>query len=296
MRKILFTIVLNLIYIFSYGQTQTQNLDMGLHQLQFPSANGGNNRIQSYGGTFPGTWLFKSRYDNIILDAGENENNTYKILFKTGNIERARFSSNGNFGVGTTDPKSPLTIGYNNGANQLAFRRLSGNETFTMNINNTNQILFKNHSGSGDYDFQTNIGGKGVTSALFIKGTKGNIGIGTTDPDSKLTVAGNIHSQEIKVSIKAGADFVFNENYNLPPLQFIEKYVKENNHLPEIASEKEMKENGLLLAEMNIKLLQKVEELTLYIIEQEKRLKKVEEKNINLKLLEERLKKIEEKN
>lgn len=129
----------------------------------------------------------------------------------------------------------------------------------------------------------------------------GNVGIGTTNPDSKLTVAGNIHSREVKVTINAGADFVFEKEYNLPTLESIEKFVKQNKHLPEIASEKEMKENGLLLGEMNIKLLQKIEELTLYTIQQQQEIyeqKDIAEKQSkeieSLKLLAERLLKIEE--
>jgi hypothetical protein len=98
----------------------------------------------------------------------------------------------------------------------------------------------------------------------------GNVGIGTINPTSKLTVAGNINSREVKVSVDAGADFVFERDYALPSLQEVEKFVTENKHLPEIASAKEMQREGINLSEMNIKLLQKIEELTLYVIEQQK--------------------------
>ncbi|KQW99229.1 tail fiber protein [Flavobacterium sp. Root420] len=111
----------------------------------------------------------------------------------------------------------------------------------------------------------------------------GNVGIGTTNPTSKLTVAGNINSREVKVTVDAGADFVFENDYNLPSLDAVDKFIKENKHLPEIASADEMKKEGINLSEMNIKLLQKIEEMTLYMIEQNKkiidlenRLKKVE--------------------
>ena len=121
----------------------------------------------------------------------------------------------------------------------------------------------------------------------------GNVGIGTTNPTSKLTVAGNINSREVKVTVDAGADFVFENNYNLPSLDSVDKYIKENKHLPEIASADEMKKDGINLSQMNIKLLQKIEELTLYSIEQNKKINKLEEQNKKLVDLENRLEKIE---
>ncbi|MEN2401779.1 tail fiber protein [Flavobacterium sp. MC2016-06] len=107
----------------------------------------------------------------------------------------------------------------------------------------------------------------------------GNVGIGTINPTSKLTVAGNINSREVKVSVDAGADFVFDNDYNLPSLESVSDYIKENKHLPEIASAKEMQKDGINLSEMNIKLLQKMEEMTLYMIQMNKNL---EEQNIQI--------------
>ena len=103
----------------------------------------------------------------------------------------------------------------------------------------------------------------------------GNVGIGTANPTSKLTVAGNINSREVKVTVDAGADFVFENNYNLLSLDAVDKFIKENKHLPEIASADEMKKEGINLSEMNIKLLQKIEELTLYTIEQQRNTEKL---------------------
>ncbi len=106
---------------------------------------------------------------------------------------------------------------------------------------------------------------------------KNKFGIGTNRPDSELTVKGSIHAEEVKVDLSVPApDYVFEPDYNLTSLEDIEKYILSNKHLPEIPSSKEMEVNGIQLGEMNMLLLKKIEELTLYIIEQEKRIKKLE--------------------
>ena len=92
-----------------------------------------------------------------------------------------------------------------------------------------------------------------------------------------LDVNGKIRSNEIVVNT-TGADFVFEKNYKLTPLNLLEQMIKEEKHLPGIASASEMQENGVGLAELNKSLLQKTEELTLYIIELNKRIELLEQK------------------
>ncbi len=117
--------------------------------------------------------------------------------------------------------------------------------------------------------------------------TVGNIGIGTTTPDSKLTVKGAIHSEEVKVDLSVPApDYVFKENYHLTPLEKVQQYIKTHGHLPNIPSAKEMETHGIELGMMNMKLLEKIEELTLYIIQQQKEMDLQNETN---KILDTRL-------
>jgi hypothetical protein len=139
----------------------------------------------------------------------------------------------------------------------------------------------------------------------------GKVGIGTTSPDEKLTVKGKIHTQEVKVDLLGACvpDYVFASDYKLKTLQEVEDYIKENSHLPEIPSAQEIEKNGLMLAEMNMGLLKKVEELTLYMIQQEKKnntqkkeiefskreIEKLKEENESFKTLFERHLKIENK-
>jgi hypothetical protein len=122
----------------------------------------------------------------------------------------------------------------------------------------------------------------------------GNVGIGTTNfgtsREYKLAVAGSIRAYEVIVET-GWADFVFEDNYKLMPLEEVEKFVKKNKHLPDIPSEKEVKAKGLGLGEMQAKLLQKIEELTLYVIEQNKKLDGLQKEVNNLKTENESLKK-----
>ncbi|WP_264536597.1 tail fiber protein [Flavobacterium sp. N1736] len=133
-------------------------------------------------------------------------------------------------------------------------------------------------------------------ASLAIKAIQnGNVGIGTAIPDEKLTVKGKIHTQEVRVDMLGPLvpDYVFTEDYKLKTLQEVEEFIKQNKHLPEIPSAQEIEKNGLMLAEMNMSLLKKMEEMTLYMIEQNKKINELEQQNKKFADLENRLAKIE---
>lgn len=98
--------------------------------------------------------------------------------------------------------------------------------------------------------------------------TNGFIGIGTTSPNHLLDVNGTIRAKEVKIESTGWADFVFKPEYRLLPLSDVKFHIKEKGHLPNIPSEMEVKEKGVDVGEMQIQLLQKIEELTLYLIDQ----------------------------
>jgi hypothetical protein len=113
----------------------------------------------------------------------------------------------------------------------------------------------------------------------------GNVLIGKstqTNSAYKLDVSGTIRANEVVINT-TGADFVFASDYKLPALSEVELFIKENNHLPDIAPAAEMKENGMNVSEIQTKLLQKVEELTLYLLEQSKIIHKQEKEIGELK-------------
>ncbi len=118
----------------------------------------------------------------------------------------------------------------------------------------------------------------------------GNLGIGTTATGShRLAVEGSIGAREIKVETNGWSDFVFEKNYNLPTLKEVENHINEKGHLKDIPSAQEVEKNGIFLGEMNSKLLQKIEELTLYTIQQEKRLENQSKEMDELKALVQKL-------
>jgi len=108
---------------------------------------------------------------------------------------------------------------------------------------------------------------------------KGNAGV-----EGNLTVDGNLMTEEVKVEILDGADFVFDQKYNLMPLEEVKAFISHNQHLPEIPSAQEMQDSGLDLGEMNIKLLQKIEELTLYQIQLLEKQNELAESNLQMQL------------
>jgi hypothetical protein len=114
-----------------------------------------------------------------------------------------------------------------------------------------------------EYGFNVPVERMRITSA-------GNIGVGTSNPLEKLSVNGKIRAHEIKVEMANWPDYVFMNTYKLPTLQETEKYIQEKGHLPAMPSAEEVRVNGVDLGEMNAKLLQKIEELTLYLIEMKK--------------------------
>jgi hypothetical protein len=100
----------------------------------------------------------------------------------------------------------------------------------------------------------------------------GNVGIGTSIPDAKLAVNGTIHSKEVKVDLTGWPDYVFQPLYKLPTLLEVKNYIDQNQHLPDMTSEAEVAKNGINLGEIVKVQTKKIEELTLYAIDQQKQL------------------------
>ena len=226
----------------------------------------------------------------LILSGNPNGygNRNVYINRYTSNGDVIMTAGSGQVGIGIDDPQEKLHVNgaiRGNGTNgAVTLRGDSGYVTIGANsqamefVTNKSQFVFNKpiYNQSGVYNVQNsnmlfNING---TNRMLIQ-NNGNIGIGTASPAYKLDVNGTIRANEIIVNT-TGADFVFAEDYQLRPLSEVKAFIKENKHLPEIKSAQEMQKNGVGINELQTQLLQKIEELTLYILQQEERIKALE--------------------
>lgn len=122
----------------------------------------------------------------------------------------------------------------------------------------------------------------------------GNLGIGTSSPEHKLDIVGTARAHQIIVNTQKTADFVFESDYKLQSLDQINAFITTNKHLPGIQSAVQMEKEGLNVGQFQIDLLQKIEELTLHLIEKDKQIREQQSEmdaiKENLKLLNEKLK------
>lgn len=184
----------------------------------------------------------------------------------------------GKVGIGTDTPKVSLDVnGITRSTGPVTFL---GPGTSTETTSTNKRGLHIDNGLSTGWRLLT-LGNANGT--LFSVGGNGNVAIGTTNSQGyKLAVEGTIAGRKVKVTQETWADFVFHSDYALPSLQEVSHFVQQHKHLPGIPSEKEVKEKGLDLGEMNKLLLQKVEEQLLYIIELNKTVNELSRKTQQL--------------
>lgn len=300
MKKITIIVVTFFLVMPAFSQQISDGLAPGIDNYTIPIKSGTYSGINAIGG-IPDT---SQQWSHLFVIRHGNINTNYQLQIASTILENDRlfFRKIANGGLAASNP-SWL---------ELATR---GTNTFTGNQSFSGNLVLKNYeniAGKGNKIIFTAYGddlqgpqirsyltfasgddsrmglvlssySKGYMDELFL--IDGKVGIGITNPDEKLTVKGKIHAQEVRIDMNGPLvpDYVFANDYKLKSLQEVEDYIKENKHLPEIPSAKEIEKNGLMLAEMNMRLLKKIEELTIYMIEMKKENEIIKKENQEIK-------------
>jgi hypothetical protein len=229
-------------------------------------------------------------------------------------------------GIGVSNPAAKLHVqgnGFFNG--DLLIGQFDDNPGLKYKLefggySNSDPLWLARYNASGDAsELRMNISDEGGPGDRFVVGwtnfnngvynsvmsvsASGVVGIGTTktnDAGYKLFVETGIRTPKVKVDNSSNwPDYVFHANYRLRPLSEVEQYIKQHGHLPEVLSEEEVKKEGIDLGDNQATLLKKVEELTLYLIEQNKKQenqqKLIEEQRLLLQNQQQRLDELEKK-
>jgi hypothetical protein len=211
--------------------------------------------------------------------------------------------SNGYVGIGTTSPSNRLhvvggqtlegNLNFTAGTQSIQFANPGTSPQpmtlmFASGTTNTKRMVIAHSTAyptwglryadsTDQFDFLA-----GGTSRMAINLGNGNVGIGVESPVYRLEVCGTIRAKEVRVET-GWCDYVFEKNYKLRTIDELENYINENKHLPGIASASEVEKDGLKVAEMNKAMMEKIEELTLYVIQLSKDNKKLQDEINSLK-------------
>jgi len=208
------------------------------------------------------------------------------------NVEAQEWTTNGNniynlntgnVGIGNTSPTFLLhvaksmtepticvnNLGLNGGA---SFQMIDFNSGANWKFKSASTAAFKIRDQAMTTDvfiIEKAASANSTLNSLYIK-SNGNVGIGTANPSVKLAVNGKINCKEVEVTLTGWSDFVFKPGYNLRSLTEVENFIHINKHLPDVPNEATVLSQRTNLGEMDAILLQKIEELTLYMIDLKK--------------------------
>ena len=301
MKKLSFLAIILFFSVIGYAQQTTYDLIPGNgHGIRFWSQDNykihmGNSSEYKYG---PVT-------DHSIKFNMSNHPNRGWVWGVNGSTPKAALSTSGNFQLAgsLTYGSTFNSLGTAVSSIQMAEHGWSGSHAILFNAYQNitangpttayGNTRFSNNAGShkGGAGAITFLG-NGGTMAFYVSGEStgkdtdvdwgtaqmyirrsGNVGIGVVDPAYKLDVDGSIRGEKVIADPDAWPDYVFEDEYDLKSLEEVENYIKANGHLPNIAPAETYLTNGVSLADMDVKLLEKIEELTLYTIEQDKKIK-----------------------
>jgi hypothetical protein len=264
-----------------------------------------------------GSTVESNKMGGILVESNNGYANNPSMSLLTANARRLTIDFNGNVGIGTTTPAAALSIvsgipmiqvfdRRSNPADgsiegKIAFGSAGAAEYASIEVtrvgtsyDDVTAMKFKTSNAVG-------AGGDGNNIERMRISPSGNVSIGTADSKGyKLAVNGSAIATSMIVKLNsAWPDYVFKKDYQLLPLQEVKAYIDQNQHLPEVPSEQQIAKEGLNLGEMNKLLMKKVEELTLYLIEEHKKNKEQSDANefleVNLKKQQQQINQLKEK-
>lgn len=233
---------------------------------------------------------------------GTYTNSPFTIV--TSKTPRLFISESGYVGIGTLAPITKLAVDGDISVGVFNDKISGyGNKLWFLGADSNTDALWLSrfNNGANSSELRINIGDDygqpndkfnvGVThwdgdawKSLLVVQANGNVGVGVENPTGKLDVNGVIRAKEVRVESGEWADYVFSSGYKLRSTSDIKKFINDNGHLPDIPSAEEVKMNGVSVGDMNVKLLRKIEELTLILINQDE----------EIKLLKHEMKKVKE--
>ncbi|EAY29521.1 hypothetical protein [Microscilla marina] len=250
--------------------TLVQNSD---HEIRWLANNNGSNHNEGFGfyvGKYPGSLAFRIGHSGNV---GIGVYNPAYKLHVNGTAKATLLTAN-KIGIGTTNPEFPLVV---NGTAK----------TNTFITNWVTKNVREGHLTLGGYP------GAPSSAGMYLLGN-GKVGVGTTNPEAKLHIAGdmkaikgtfsgdlsasNVIANRIRLNVGTFPDYVFAKDYDLMPLEQVEAYIKANQHLPKVPTAAKVIKEGMNVGQINILLMEKVEELTLHLIEQNKQMKAMQQR------------------
>ncbi len=258
------------------------------------SVHGFQNRIEFVGGPHGAMVFHPGQKDELMFGLHSNGNfywGTGQSADKPNYYSMYLNGSNGNLTINGTLSAKGIKAASINGANPTAsvygfqnrIEFVGGpHGAMVFHPGQKDELMFGLHSNGNFYWGTGQSADKPNYYSMYLNGSNGNLGI-----------RGKLTANEVEVKLGGWADFVFEDSYDLKSLEDVESFINENKHLPDVPTESEVKENGLSLGQSNAMLLQKIEELTLYLIQQNKEIKTLKDQNKKIVELEEKIKKLE---